>query len=88
MANHQPSIVEGATLTYNEDFSTTAYLDDENTNATGWGDGEISIPRGKNLTLVGECYADNAKDVKTVEVDELDVDRDLEDDQGGVDRYS
>ena len=28
------------------------------------------------------------EDVKTIEVDELDVDRDLEDDKGGVDRYS
>lgn len=28
------------------------------------------------------------EEVKAVEVDELDVDRDLEDDQGGVDRYS
>jgi hypothetical protein len=27
------------------------------------------------------------EDVKVVEIDELDIDRDLEDDQGGVDRY-
>jgi len=45
--------VEAVTETFVEDFTTTTYMDAANTNATGWGTGEISCPE-KQLELVGE----------------------------------
>jgi len=42
--------VEEFTNFYVEDFTTTTYMDDVNTNSSGWGLGEITLPE-KNITL-------------------------------------
>ena len=48
------SLVNGLTGVYNEDFTTTDYLDLVNTNVTGWGEGELSLmPKEPVYEIVG-----------------------------------
>ncbi|MHA1927765.1 MAG: hypothetical protein ACTSV2_04190 [Candidatus Thorarchaeota archaeon] len=43
--------VEAASDFYTEDFTTTTYLDDANTNATGWGDGSLTLANKEPILM-------------------------------------
>ncbi|MCG3221738.1 MAG: hypothetical protein H7641_10195 [Candidatus Heimdallarchaeota archaeon] len=43
--NYPMQIKAASSGTYVEDFTTTSYLDTSNTNAIGWGSGEVELPR-------------------------------------------
>jgi hypothetical protein len=41
----QPAQVEAASAIFEEDFSTTTYMDGASTNVTGWGSGTLQMPK-------------------------------------------
>ena len=49
--------VAAASDFYSEDFTTTTYLDSENTNATGWGDGSLSLPNKEPTAKIDRTSA-------------------------------
>ena len=58
-----PSSVEAATYDYIEDFTTTTFQDAANTNTTGWGTGEIRLPRSNPLLVGGYDTAGDARGI-------------------------
>lgn len=62
------SLIQAATGIYSEDFTTTIYLDEENTNTTGWGTGLIENSF-KKPNLVGSLSSIDIGDALNVFVE-------------------
>ena len=59
---------QAASGTFNEDFTTTTYMDGTNTNITGWGTGSIQTPR-KKPEIISQLDSTFVGEVQCVSVD-------------------